>query len=271
MIAGPDAVDDFPENSSISRQVGRYTAADPEGATVTLSLTGTNSDEFNLASNGTLTFKDSPDYEAPGGDSYRVTVQAVAGSHTVDKMVTVNIQNLEEPGTVSLSAVQPQAGTLLTATLDDDDGPTGTTWQWYRTSSRGSTGSEITNADVRLLHTPTPTTWAATCAPLPPTTTSHGTGKTADVVSANRVQEAAAGPGGTRVPGGRRLRPHHPREPAGWKEHRRARHSHRCQQRPADLHRRHLRLLRDRRLHRPVAHQGRARPRGSMAHCIPSR
>ena len=37
-LTGPDTVDDFPENSAISRQVGRYTASDPEGATVTLSL-----------------------------------------------------------------------------------------------------------------------------------------------------------------------------------------------------------------------------------------
>ena len=35
----PDTVDDFPENSATSRQVGRYTASDPEGATVTMSLT----------------------------------------------------------------------------------------------------------------------------------------------------------------------------------------------------------------------------------------
>ena len=31
VLEGPDTVDDFPENSSTSRQVGRYTASDPEG------------------------------------------------------------------------------------------------------------------------------------------------------------------------------------------------------------------------------------------------
>ena len=38
---------------------------------------------------------------------------------------------------------------MLTATLEDDDEPSGTTWQWYRTSSRGSSGTAITNANSR--------------------------------------------------------------------------------------------------------------------------
>ena len=47
-LTGPDTVDDFTENSSTSRQVGRYTASDPEGATVTLSLSSGGTD-FVLA------------------------------------------------------------------------------------------------------------------------------------------------------------------------------------------------------------------------------
>ena len=62
--------------------------------------------DFALASNGVLTFRASPDYE--NQSTYNFTVRAVAGSHTVDIPVTVNIQNVEEPGAVTLSAVQPQ-------------------------------------------------------------------------------------------------------------------------------------------------------------------
>ena len=145
-ITGPDTVDHFPENSPTTRQVGRYTTTDPEGATVTMSLT-VGAADFSLAGNGVLTFKESPDYEEQS--SYIATVRAEAGSHTVDKMVTVNIQNVEEPGSVSLSTVQPQEGASITATLEDDDIPTGTTWQWRRTSSRGSAGTAIANADSR--------------------------------------------------------------------------------------------------------------------------
>ena len=187
VIAGPDTVDDYPENSAASRQVGRYAASDPEGATVTLSLTGTDSDDFTFASNGVLAFNESPDYEKQ--TRYIITVRAEAGAHTLDKAVTVNIQNVEEPGAVTLSTVQPQEGTGLTATLDDDDGPTGTTWQWYRTSSRGSTGTAITGADSQS-YTPTAADVGRYLRVVTSYDDGHGTGKSVSAVSANRVQEA---------------------------------------------------------------------------------
>ena len=192
VISGPDTVDDNPENSAINRQVGRYSATDPEGATVTLSLTGTDDDEFTLASNGVLTFKESPDYETPGGDSYDVTVSAVAGSHTVDKLVTVNIQNIEEPGTVTLSTVQPQVGTSLTATLQDDDVATGITWQWYQTSSRGSSGTAITNADSAT-YTPGSGDVGRYLRAVASYDDGFSDGNTAAAVSANRVQVVTPG------------------------------------------------------------------------------
>ena len=190
-LTGPDTADDFPENSATSRQVGRYTASDPESATVTLSLTGADGDEFTLASNGVLTFRESPDYEEQR--SFSVTVMAGAGSHTVDKVVTVNIQNVEEPGTVTLSAVQPQTGTPLTAMLDDDDGPTSTTWQWYRTSSRGSAGAAIAHADSRF-YTPVDGDVGSYLRAVASYDDGHGTGKSSTAVSANRVQEAPPEP-----------------------------------------------------------------------------
>ena len=112
-ISGPDTVEDFPENSAISRQVGRYTATDPERATVSLSLTGTDSDDLNLASNGVATFKASPDYEEQ--TAYSFNIRAVAGTHTENLPVTVNIRNVEERGTVTLSAVRCAAPGKYTA------------------------------------------------------------------------------------------------------------------------------------------------------------
>ena len=188
MIAGPDTVDDFPENSATSRQVGRYTATDPEGATVTLGLSSGDAD-FTLASNGVLTFKESPDFEDQHG--YTVTVEAEVGIHTgsdaVLKTVNIDIQNLEESGTVLLSTVQPQADTLLTATLGDDDNPTGITWQWYRTSSRVSTGTAITNA-TSPTYTPDADDVGLYLRATASYDDGHGMGKTAVAVSANRVQ-----------------------------------------------------------------------------------
>ena len=197
---GTDTIDDFPENASTSRQVARYTASDPEGATVTLSLTGADSDDFTIASNGVLTFNESPDFEDKS--TYNVTVRAVAGSHTVDKPVTVNIQNLEEPGTVTLSAVQPQEATLLSAELEDDDRPSGITWQWYRTSSRGSPGTAITNATSRS-YTPVADEVGSYLRAVASYEDGRGYDKTASVVSANRVQEAPPDPEPPVFPGRR--------------------------------------------------------------------
>ena len=185
MLTGPETVNDFPENSSTSRQVARYTARDPEGSTVTLSLSS-GDDDFNLASNGAVIFEASPDYEAPRGDSYTFTVRAVAGSHTVNKPVDVNIQNVEEPGTVTLSSVQPQENTSLTATLVDDDNPDGTTWQWYRTSSRGSTGTAITG-ETSTTYTPVSDDVGNYLRVVASYDDGFDTGNTAAAVSANRV------------------------------------------------------------------------------------
>ena len=151
-LEGPDTFDNFPENSATTRQVGRYTANDPEGTTVVLSLQGPDNSAFSLNSNGVLTFNESPDYEDQS--SYSATVRAVAGIHTMDRVATVNIQNLEEPGEITLSSVQPQADTAFTATLEDDDEPSGVTWQWYLASSRSSTGTTI-SGETSDSYTPT--------------------------------------------------------------------------------------------------------------------
>ena len=190
VLTGPDTVNDFPENSALTRQVGRYTATDPEQATVTLTLTGADSDEFTLAGNGVVTFKASPDYEDDA--SYAFTVRAVVGSHTIDKPVTVSIQNLEETGTVTLSSVQPQVDTGLTATLEDDDVPTGTTWQWYRTSSRGSSGSTIAGA-TSASYTPGADDVGSYLRAVASYDDGFSDGKTAAAVSVNRVQVETQG------------------------------------------------------------------------------
>ena len=197
-LTGPGNVDDFPENSATGRQVARYTANDPEGDTVTLSLSS-GSDDFDLASNGMLTFKESPNFEDQS--SYSVTIRAEAGSYTVDKVVTVNIENVEEPGVVTLSGVQPQEGTEFTATLEDDDEPAGTTWQWCRTSSRSSAGSAITNA-TSPSYTPNPDDVGSYMRVVASYDDGHGTGKSAEAVSANRVQEAPPAPEAPEFPSG---------------------------------------------------------------------
>ena len=75
-------------------------------------------DEFTIV-NGVLRFKSSPDFEGPRGWSwqqhyyvYEFTVQASDGGADAhdryEASVTIEVTNLDEPGTVTLSTLQPQ-------------------------------------------------------------------------------------------------------------------------------------------------------------------
>ena len=73
----------------------------------------------------------------PGDDDednmYEVTVRATDGDgRTGTRDVTVEVTNVDEDGTVTLSPTQHRVGVPITATLEDDDGGVyGTMWQWY--------------------------------------------------------------------------------------------------------------------------------------------
>ena len=79
--------------------------------------------------NGVLRFKSPPDFENPEGGlatmptiMYAVTVQASDGGETTaTEDVTIEVTNVDEPGTVTLSTLQPQVVWQIRATLDDPD------------------------------------------------------------------------------------------------------------------------------------------------------
>ena len=107
--------------------VATFTAVDPEGEPVVWSLaTGGDIEDFSIE-NGVLRFKSSPDFETPMGggaaNTYVVTVRASDGGQdtTASEEVTVEVTNVEEPGTVMLSTLQPQVSVVITATLTDPD------------------------------------------------------------------------------------------------------------------------------------------------------
>ncbi len=123
--------------------VATFRASDPEGEDIVWTLTGTDMDDFTIVG-GVLRFKSSPNFEDPpcGSDnnsaSCRVTVNASDGTNSSTEDVTLEVTNVEEPGVVTLSTLQPQVGVDVMATLTDPDegGTTGTpTWMWFRGSS----------------------------------------------------------------------------------------------------------------------------------------
>ena len=86
-------------------------------------MSGTDAALFSLT-DGLLTFKASPNFEAPkdaGKDNvYNITVVATDSDDQTHEMdVTVTVTNVDEAGTVTLSTLQPRIGTPLTATLTD--------------------------------------------------------------------------------------------------------------------------------------------------------
>ena len=145
------------ENTTMVYNFGAY---DPENDTVTYSLSGDDAGKLTInADNGALTFDVSPDFEARGsedGDNvYEVTVKAALTDDadgatekrtTVD--VTVEVTNVDELGTVTLSASQPRIGIEIRADtpVDPDGGVTGVTWQW---SIADNAEFNLNDADIK--------------------------------------------------------------------------------------------------------------------------
>ena len=163
--ADPDAI-----NTDIL-VVSTYTASDPEGGTPVLSLQGADAGKF-IITDGALTFKEAPNYEMPAdagaNNEYNVTVVAtddatgVGNKMTATRAVTIMVTNVEEDGTVTLSAQQPKIGVPLTASVTDLDGPTtDVTWKWERDDDRvdgeneNNTDEEIVAGATSATYTPT--------------------------------------------------------------------------------------------------------------------
>ena len=153
-----------PENTPAGQDIGSPVAAtDGDGDSLTYFLGGTDGGSFDIVSaSGQLLTKDPVDYETKS--SYSVTVSVrdnkdakgdadTATDATVT--VTVTVANLEEPGTLELSATHPLVDTALTAFLTDPDGSiSGESWVWESSSDRsnwtaisGATGDSYTPVD----------------------------------------------------------------------------------------------------------------------------
>ena len=146
----------YPENGT--GQVATFTAVDPEGKSIVWSLATEDDAAAFTIIDGVLRFKSPPDFEGAGADNeYEVTVQASDGGEntTASKAVTIDVTNVDEPGTVTLSTLQPQLGEAITATLADPDNATDTTisWQWYR-GTRAITNATDPQATLTTTYTP---------------------------------------------------------------------------------------------------------------------
>ena len=160
------------ENSPImygeqrTNAVVQLSAVEPDGHSLKWEVTGDDASDFMIVDADDLDdgkdrrhlmFAIDPDYEngkgsatstggtgaaAPApGDTYRVMVRATEMTAVGDgpkmaaeQMVTVQVTNAVEPGTVGFTLLQPEVGTAITAMLTelDEDVVASPTWTWYR-------------------------------------------------------------------------------------------------------------------------------------------
>ena len=144
------------ENTAAGVSLGApFTATDPDtGDTLTYSLSGNDSEFFAIdPASGRLQTKAALDYEDT--PSYTVTVTATDPSGVFDTVnVTITVDDVDEPGALELSTVQPVVGTALIATLTDPDVPdlvSGVTWSWESSTNR-SNWAIISGRNLGHLH-----------------------------------------------------------------------------------------------------------------------
>ena len=180
------------ENTAAGENIGApVMAADDDMLTYTLSGTGASSFDIDELTGQLMTMADL-DYETE--TTYIVTVTAKDTSEATDSvMVTINVTNVDEDGTVTLSS-ETKVGVAITATLTDADGSvTGTTWQWASSDAMDGT---YTNIAAATLDSYTPVEGDANMY-LRATamyTDGHGPGKSESMVSANAVIPTTGNP-----------------------------------------------------------------------------
>ena len=179
------------ENTVAGEDIGPpVTATDPEGDTLTYSLDADGAASFDIiATTGQLRTKAALDHEITA--TYGVTVTATDTAGATDTIaVTIDVNNIDEAGTVTLSSLQPLVAIPLTATLDDPDDVSGSvTWLWARSPDGASPWTTI-SGETSASYTPV----AADVGDYLRATASYndgdGPGKSAQAISANAVEVA---------------------------------------------------------------------------------
>ena len=123
-ITGPTSTD-YPENATTT--IATYAITDPDGDDVTWSIAGTDAARFSIDENGELSFRSSPNYEAPNDANkdnvYEVTVRASDGNLMPTLNVEVTVTDTNESGNITgpVSVEYPENSTTAVATYSTND------------------------------------------------------------------------------------------------------------------------------------------------------
>ena len=193
---GAGAVRSVAEASTSGSDVGApVTALDPDDNTLTYSLRGTDRSSFDIdRGTGQITIANGTNLDYETKDTYTVIVRARDPSGATDTItVTIIVTNVDESGSVTLSSLQPQVGTELTATLADPDGSISSiTWLW-ESSLDQSTWAGISGA-TSATYGPVASDMDSYLRLTATYTDAEGPGKAAQTESANVVQAAPNAP-----------------------------------------------------------------------------
>ena len=208
------------ENTAAGVNIGAAVGADDDDSdTLTYSLDVASRATFDIvATTGQLQTKAALDYET-GSTSYSVTVTAADPSGADDTItVTITVNNVDEAGTVTLSSTQPVVGIQLTAEVTDPDSMvSNVSWTWEGSQNgRSWTLVHGTVGFTSSTYTPSELIVGRSLRARATYTDDYGSGKSAQMVFANRVQPALVGPNEPPVfpspvgPGPQRGREHGP-------------------------------------------------------------
>ena len=190
-VESPSTSRDVDENTPAGEDIGEPVAAtDPEDNTLTYSLDTDGAASFDINKDtGQLRTKADLDHEATATYSVTVTATDTAGA-TGTISVRIDVNNLDEAGTVTLSSQQPLVAFPLTATLDDPDNVSGSeTWLWARSPDGTSVGTLIDGA-TSATYTPVAGDVGDYLQATASYTDGAGPDKSAQAISANAVELA---------------------------------------------------------------------------------
>ena len=154
-FAGATTTRSVVETATAGTNVGAPVAAtDPNGDTLTYTLSGTDAASFDVNSSGQLSVASGTTFDYETKTSYAVTVTATEAHDPSDSAsIAVTVTVTDAPGTVTVSSTRPLVGQTLTATVTDPDAPvSGLTWRWER--SEDGTTWEVLDEATTATYTP---------------------------------------------------------------------------------------------------------------------
>ncbi len=128
----------FSEDAAVGTTIANASATDPEGGTITYTLSGEGSDKFTVDSNGNISLSGGLDYETVTSFSFTLTISD--GVHSISEVISFSVLDVVElsialaSSTISISEGVSSGSAVTTTTTTTDGSGTVT----YSLSGTGS-------------------------------------------------------------------------------------------------------------------------------------